>query len=875
MFGELTAETSLARIEEEVRRFWRRHEVPQAFHTARRGGSPYVLYQQPLLAAGGSVANQVLLLATTDLLARFHTMRGRAVQRWSGWICHGLALEVAVERALGQDIADYDLEQFNTACRRAAVEGIQLGEALAERLGVWPGPGGTFRSLEPQAVGAVWAFLRQLWEAGRLRREEAVAPVCTRCATPLSSVEASRRLLEVERHSIWVRLPWEGEPDTYFLVWVPVPWMLVGMIALAVHPGAEYALVEIPGGVDLAGRESRSLGRLLVAENALKRALPGGYRLVRRLSGRSLRGVRYSPPFTYLPASKDSGRVLLSEEVPLDRGTGLWPVMPTFDAPSLALAQDHNLPVPQLLDGWGGLDDTAVPWRGLSPLDVESLLIEELKGRGLLFEERASAQAQALCPYCEAPLLPLARSVWLVETESGPWIVGRERAWGVPLPVWICEGCGHELCVAGVDDLARRAGLAADQLDPHRPGVDRLTIPCEGCGGVMRRAAPVVDAAFEAAVLSRPDASHEGPANLAIGLGDRHLGWLGDLAEVAALSHGALAWEQALALSEDGMEEPWDRERIHSADALRWASFAGITPEEAEREFLRPLLGLLVSFLDFSDEVSPEQAAAGDLLDGWLAARLRQVIGAVSQALEVQEPRRAARELAMLLDDLVDWYQPQRPGGGRQVLDALSRLLAPFTPHLAEAIHRQLGGRERPSVHLAPWPTAEPEAGDRALLTQMIHVRRLAHLGQRARAEADIPPLQPLRRVLISLLAGSREEGPDLVPFARLLAAVLAAEQVQFAPDAPSRVGWRLSLRSGQRLQRDLAEADLEAALAALDAETSAHLASQLRAGLSVGLQVSGQAITLLPDQVDISVLASPGWAAVADTDHLVLLEVG
>jgi isoleucyl-tRNA synthetase len=875
VFGELTAETSLARIEEEVRRFWHRREVPQAFHAAHHDGPPYVICQQPLLAAGGSLANQVLLLATTDLLARFHTMRGSAVRQWTGWICHGLALEVAVERALEQVIADYDLEQFNTACRQAALEGIQHGEALAERLGVWPGPGGAFHSLEPQAVGAVWAALRQLWEVGRLRREQCVASVCTRCATPLSSVEASRRLLEVERHSAWVRLPWEGEPDAYFLVWVPVPWMLVGMVALAVHPEVEYALVELPSGVDLTGGDSESLGRLLLAESALKRTLPGEYRLVRRLNGKALRGARYYPPFTYLPAGKDGGHVLLSEEVPLDRGTGLCPVTPTFDAPSLALAQDHNLPVPQLLDNWGGLDDTAMPWRGLSPLDVEPLLVEELKGRGLLFEERISAQAQAFCPYCEAPLLPLARSVWLVETESGPWIIGRDRAWGVPLPVWICEACGHELCVAGLDDLARRAGLAANQLDPHRPAVDRLTIPCEDCGGSMRRAAPVVDAAFEAAVLSRPDASREGPANLAIGLGDRHLGWPGDLAEVTALTTGALAWEQALALSDEGTEEPWDTKRIHSADALRWATYAGITPDRAEREFLRPLLGLLVSFLNVSDEVPPERVPGGDLLDRWLAARLRQTIGASTHALDAQEPRRAAGELEILLNDLVDWYQLQRPGGGRQVLELLSRLLAPFTPHLAEAIHRQLGGREWPSVHLAPWPTFEPAAEDRVLLTQMSRIRCLARLGQRARAEADIPPLRPVHRAIIGLLVDAHEERTDLAPFAPLLGKLLAAEQVQFTPDARTWVKWRLSLRPGQRLKRDLAVAELEAALAALDTETSAHLASELRAGLSVGLQVSDQAITLLPDQVDISVMASPGWAAAADADHLILLEVG
>jgi isoleucyl-tRNA synthetase len=868
VIGELTAEASLTRIEEEVRRFWRRRGVPEAFHAARRDGVPYVIYQQPLLAVGGSPADGILLLAATDLLARFHTMRGSAVQRWAGWICHGLPLEVAVERALGPDVADYDLAQFNSTCRQAAREGLQQGEALADRLAVWPGPGGTFISLEPQAVGVVWATLRQLWELGRLRHEHWVASVCTRCATPLSSAESSRRAVGSQRRSIWLRLPWEGEPDTDLLVWTSAPWTLLGMVALAAHPELEYALVQV------TGRDGKPRGLLLLAETALKRTLPGGYQLVRRLSGKSLRGARYNPPFTYLPASEGSGRVLLSEEVPLDRGTGLWPVTPTFDALSLALAQSHDLPVPRLLDDWGGLDDTVMPWRGLSPLDVEPLLVEELHGRGLLFEEQVSNQPQALCPYCETPLLPLARSVWLVETANGPWIVGRDRAWGVPLPIWICEACGKHLCMAGLDDLARRTGLAANHFDPHRPAVDRLILSCEACGGLMRRVAPVVDVAFETAVLSRADTSHEGPASLVIGLGDRHLGWLSDLAGVAALTQGALAWEQAVALPEGETEEAWDLERSHSADALRWATYTGTTPDQAERDFLRPLWRLLLSFLGVADEVPPGQVPGGDLLDRWLAARLNQAISAVTHALESREPRRAADALAALVNDLVDWYMPRRSGSGVRMLEPLSQLLAPFAPHLAESIHRQLDGRRLPSVHLAPWPSPAPAAEDRAILAQMTRVRCLARLGQSARAGAGVPSDRRLRRAIIGLLAGAHTEGTDLTLFAPLLADVLAAEQVQIASDARAQVEWRLSLRPEPWAPRDVAVAELEAALATLDAETSAGLASQLQAGLSVGLQVSGQAITLLPDQVCISVQAPPGWAAAADADHLVILQV-
>jgi isoleucyl-tRNA synthetase len=875
VLGELTAESSFTRIEEDGRRFWRRHQVSAAFHAAHQEGVPYTICQQPLLAAGESETDQVRLLATADLLARYHAMRGGAVQLGTGWVCHGLPIEITVERSLGPDVAEYDLAQFNTACRQVALDGIRQGQALSERLGIWPGPQSAFLSLEPQAIGAVWGGLRKLWDAGRLKHEHRVSAVCPRCASPLSSAEATRRAVETEGRSVWVRLPWDGEPDTYFLAWTSAPWTLVGMVALAVHPEETYALVELQG-QDSTPAEGEPVrpGRLLLAEAALKRTLPAGYRRVKRLRGRALRGARYHPVFTFLPAGKEIGGVILSREVPLDRGTGLQPVTPAFDPLSLALAQDHGLPVPQLLDDWGALGEAVTPWRGLSPLDAEPYLVEDVQARGLLFAAEVEQRPQNLCPYCETPLLPLARPLWLVETGSGPWIVSRDRAWGVPLPIWTCDDCGHELCVAGLDDLARRAGISVEQIEPHRPDVDHLTFPCETCGGTMRRVPVVVDAGFEAAMLAWSTGSQKGPANLAVGLGDLRLGWLGDLAEVAALLSGSLAWEQALALPEVEPESTWDLARIPSADALRWAAFAGTTPDRAGRDVLRPLWQAALSLLG-QPSVPSDQNGDDDLLDRWLAARLNQTIEAVALALDASDPRRATDELASLVSDLADWVVPYRLGGGREVLEPLSRLLAPFVPYLAEAIHRQSSGLAAPSVHLAAWPSSEPWREAQSLLVGMSHVQRWVELGKSARAQSGVAAEQRLRQAIVSLLATVPGKMDQMDPFADLLVRMLGVAAVQIVPEAAVPVRWRLTLDPEHRVERDLPPAEIEAALAELDKDESARLASQLRTGLSVGLQVSGRAITLLPDEVSFTAQAAPGWVTAADAQHLVILDVG
>ena len=877
MTQEITPDVSFTLLEEQARRFWRRDGVPEAFRSRRGGGSPQTMVLQPLTAAGKPPSELVALLAMADLLVRYQAMRGWPARRLAGWVCHGLPVELAVERALDPDLSGYDLSTFAAACREAAIKGVQDGQALADRLAVWPDQDDLFVSLEPQAIGVVWSALRRLWDGGHLKREHRVVSVCPRCATPLSSSEAARRTGATEARSVWVRLPWDGEPDTYLLVWAPAPWMLVGMVALAAHPGAQYALVEVPPVEELdPDQPSPRTGRLLVAEAALKRAIPGEYRIVRRLSGRSLRGTHYHPPFTFLAAGAGAGRILLSEDAPLEPDIGFKPVTPTFDAPSLALARQHTLPVPEMLDDWGAFGEAVTPWRGLSPLDAEPLLIEDLQARGLLVDDRASASERALCPHCATALLPLARSVWVMETQGEPWVVSRDRVWGVPLPVWECAQCEDAVCVAGLDDLAQRAGIDVDQIDPHRPAVDRLAFPCERCGGTMRRVAAVLDASLESAVLSNASLSLQGPASLAIGVGGEHLGWLGDFAQATALLREGPAWDQVLAIPESRPEATWDLERHAPADALRWAAYANTTPEQAERGFLRPLWQLVVSLLDSSETQTVAPGGETEqILDRWVAARLHHTASVVTQALDDREPGRAVRELAALVGDLADWYLPRRPGAGRELLAPLVLLLAPFMPHLAEAIHREVSGRPRQSVHLAAWPALDPAWEDEALLSDMARVQRLMELGQRARSDASIDSHQLLPGALVGPLAGASWQPDDLQPFARLLADALRVARVRFSADAASYVEWRLILNPERPVQRDVSQAAIAGALAGLRASEAAHLATQLRTGMSVGIEVSGLAITLLPDEVFISVHARSGQAAASDPNHLVILAVG
>jgi isoleucyl-tRNA synthetase len=886
LFDPLGPQASLIRLEEGVRRVWKRRTLPQAVRATRRDGPSWVACVQPL-APDQSRADQVRLLATADLLTRYRTMQGAAARPCVGWAGHGLPVEVAVERSLGPELNRMGQAAFNDACRELARAEELRGVQLADELGLWLDNDDVYATLTPDAVGTVWGVLHRLWQAGRLRQEQRVVPFCPRCATPLSTAEADRHTFEVEVPSTWLLLPWEDEPGTYFLVWTPVPWALVGTVALAVHPQASYVLVELPSARGEAPR------RLLLAEAALRRLKTHEYRRVRRLSGKALRSAGYYPPFTFVPAGEQIAGILLSEEVPLEQGSGLMPVTPSFEARSLALAVAHDLPVPHLLDDWGRFDSVVSPWRGLSPLDVAPLVVENLRARGLLFRTEEALTSRSLCPYCRMPLLPLARRVWLVDTGNGSWCLGRDRSWGTPLPIWTCDDCGEVTCLAGLDDLAHRAGEEASQIDPHRPEVDRLTFPCERCGGTMRRVPEIVDVEFEAAVVPCVAGCAGEPAapGLVVSLEDRSPNWLDDMAEVSALLGGALAWEQAVPLSAGQEWASGEAERRQAADAQRWAAYMGLTPEQAEEAFLRPLWGLAAAGGDQTAGTGRPKAVSA-LLDRWLQARLHEMAGAVGQALDAADPARAARHLATLPDDLAGWYVSQHSHGGLpagpvgdEIVSTLTGLLAPFVPHLAEAMFARLASREPDrlstggaegggSVHLAAWPAPPAAWEDGALLARVALVRRLAALGRAARAAAALAPDQPLNRGVVGLGEEAAALWPGPGPLQDLLAQALVVDGLEVAADAATRLSWHLSLAPDREPAREVSSSTIAEALAALDGGEAAALAGKVRAGLSIRLEAGGQAITLLSDEVQVWPQAPPGWTAAADGALLVSLRL-
>ncbi|HEX9035018.1 MAG TPA: class I tRNA ligase family protein, partial [Streptosporangiaceae bacterium] len=493
-----------AAIEDEVLARWMASDVPGRSLRRTAGERQWNCEESPAAAYGMPGLQHVPGMTIRDLYQRFKTMQGFGVPRRAGWNCHGLPVEIAVERELGlsgkADISEYGVERFVARCRESALRHVEAFSALITRMGCWEDLDQAYRTMDPGYIESVWWSLRHLYEAGLLSREYRVVPYCPRCQTPLSGYEfrapgASRKSACT---AVTVRFRLLGLPDGLtpwlhgadLLVRTEQAWTLVPAAAIAVHPHQVYAVARRAGTDD----------RVVVSEALVARVLGEGWHIVARVTGADLAGARYQP-FVMLGDDAREQHVISGYFVPPRRGTGLVLVVPAFGSDDLRASQNHEIGVPDPIgpDGCFGKEVPLVG--GVFFAAAEPILIDALADRGLLFGARRQERSQPHCWRCGAPLLTRAMSAWYLHTgtvserlaagrehvrltpgrgqtggsgrsgtaaspaglrlwpagDSG-WAVSRSRYWGTPLPLWECEH-GHLTCVGSLAELSELAGL--------------------------------------------------------------------------------------------------------------------------------------------------------------------------------------------------------------------------------------------------------------------------------------------------------------------------------------------------------------------------------------------------------------------------------
>ncbi|EWM19290.1 isoleucine--tRNA ligase [Kutzneria sp. 744] len=715
-FSPLPTEIDLPAVEREILDRWRSTEVFRRSLEQTADGPSWGFFEGPPTANGKPGTHHVEARVFKDLFPRFKTMKGHHVERRAGWDCHGLPVELAVEKELGftkkQDIEAYGIAEFNARCRESALRNVADFAAMTERMGYWVDLDNAYLTMAPTYVESVWWSLKQVFDKGLLVEDHRVTPYCPRDETPLSDHEVAQGYQDDVDPSVYVRFPlasgpWQG---ANLLVWTTTPWTLPSNTAVAVHPEATYALAEHEG-------------EKIVAAEPL---LPESAAVIDRMTGQQLAGASYERPLDLVPLSEfgdEAFRVFTADYVTMDSGTGIVHLAPAFGAEDMAVGRQHGLPMvnPIGLDGHFLQDVPLIG--GLFFRDANDTVIEQLARKGLLVKHEPYPHSYPHCWRCGTALIYYALPSWFIRTteikdrlvaenertdwhpahikhgrygawlnNNVDWALSRNRFWGTPLPIWRCED-NHLTCVGSLKELSTLAGEDLTELDPHRPFVDEISFPCPECRAEARRVPQVIDVWYDSGAMpfAQWGAPHRNQAEFEVSYPAQYIceaidqtrGWFYSMMTVGTLVFDKSSYETVLCLGlildADGRKmskhlgnilDPFDLFDRYGADTVRWLMLAGGSPwvdrrvgDEVLSEIVRKVLltywnaaSFLLRYADLADWRPGEPVTDRHVMDRWLLAELHGVVADVDAALEDFDSATAGRRLAGFIDDLSNWY---------------------------------------------------------------------------------------------------------------------------------------------------------------------------------------------------------------------------
>src|SRR4051812_47775423 len=646
-FEQVDPSLDLVALEAAMLARWRDEDV-FGESLRRRGGAPeWVFYEGPPTANGRPGIHHVWARLFKDLYPRFHTMRGKHVVRKGGWDCHGLPVEVQVEKELGfsvkHEIEDYGIERFNAKCRSSVQRYVEDWQSLTSRIGMWLDTASAYWTLSNEYIESVWWLFHEMWERDAIYEGNKVVPYCGRCGTALSSHELGQpgAYREVTEPSVYVRFPAAGR-DFDLLVWTTTPWTLPSNTGAAVGPHVDYVRVHLPEG----GRD------LVMARDRVAAVFGDDATIVGPVAVDELVGARYEPPFTLVavegndsPSDEPLGlrgfRVVADDFVTIEDGSGIVHLAPAFGEIDREIGEREGLPmVNPVNDAARFPAEVGPPYAGKTVKDADPDLIDALGAAGKLVRVVDYTHSYPHCWRCDTPLIYWAKPTWFARTSAhkdallrenetinwypehikhgrfGDWLannvdwaLSRDRYWGTPIPVWRCGDCGHDTCVGSVAELSELSDRDLGDMDLHRPYVDDVTIRCPACsGGTATRIAPVLDAWFDSGSMPTAQLHYpfenvdvfesRFPADFICEAIDQTRGWFYSLLAVNTLVFDRTPYKSVVCLAhiidQDGVKmsksrgniiDPWSVLQTRGAEAVRWYMFSSGSPWTPKRVY--------------------------------------------------------------------------------------------------------------------------------------------------------------------------------------------------------------------------------------------------------------------------------------------------
>ena len=954
MFEAVSSQFTFAEKEKQILEFWRENDIFQESMDVHKGDPPFVFLEGPPFANAPPGVHHVLARIMKDAVCRYKTMTGHYVHRKAGWDTHGLPVEYQVEKQLNitnkAELEAYGVQNFIEKCKENVFQYEQDWRQMTERIGFWVNLDEAYITLSNDYIESVWWVLRQAWDKELLYQGHKVQPYCYRCGTTLASHEVALGYQEVADPSIFVRFPLKNRERTYLLVWTTTPWTLPSNVAVAVGEDYDYVAV------------AEADGRHLILAKECISSLFGDEppQIVENYKGRDLHAWEYEPLFDGGQHPEKSHYIVTGDFVTTTEGSGLVHIAPAFGQDDYEIGQKHGLPLVQLV----GPDGRFVPevkeaWAGEYVKDADPKIIENLDGRGLLFKASEYTHQYPFCWRCDNPLLYYARESWFIKTTAirdqmhqhnqqinwypehikdgrfGNWLennidwgLSRERYWGTPLPVWVCDDCGHQHCVGSIAELQELGTDVPDDIELHRPYVDEVALACEKCGGTMHRVQDVIDCWFDSGCAhtaqwhypfeNKEMLEQAYPADFISEAIDQTRGWFYSLLATGTLLYDKPAYKNCLCLElimgPDGQKmsksrgntiDPWTILNKQGADAMRWYMFTATTPwtprafksegiDEAMKKFMGTLQNVYSFFVmyanleqvDVLQDAPPVSERA--TIDRWILSRLQTLIDRVRAEMENYHLTNAPRAIETFVDDLSNWYvrrSRDRFWGAEagpdkhaayatlyEVLVTLAKLVAPFVPFLADGLYRNLvcslDTAAPISVHLAEYPVLNAARKDAQLEADMDFTREAIRMGHAARNRSGIKTRQPLAEITLGGLSDA--EKATVNRLADLIHDELNVKAIGFTEDFDAFA--QVTLKPNFKVLGPKYGKGVQAIAKAFAAADAVALKAELEVAGSLQVEASGETYTLEPSEVDVQTQNREGFFVEADAKKFVAL---
>lgn len=950
MYKKVPTTLNFVEREKETLKFWKDNQIFEKSVQLRQGAPAYTFFDGPPTANGKPHIGHVLTRAMKDIIPRYKTMRGYDVLRKAGWDTHGLPVELEVEKELGLDgkeqIEQYGVIPFIQKCKESVWKYKGEWEVMSDRMGFWADMDNPYITYDNDYIESEWWALKAIYEKGLLYKGHKIVPYCPRCGTALSSHEVAQGYKEVKETSATVRFRVPDEENTYFLAWTTTPWTLPSNVSLCVNPDVTYAYVRVDG------KET-----LIMAKDLIETVLEGhDTEIIKEVVGRELEYKHYEPLFECTrkaAGGKDAFYVMVDDYVTTTDGTGIVHNAPAFGEDDYRVCKKYDLPFVQMVDSKGEMCG-GTPWDGVFVKKADPMVLKDLDERGLLFAAPRFEHSYPFCWRCDTPLIYYARSSWFIamtkvkdrlidynrrinwipetikEGRMGnflenviDWGISRERYWGTPLPVWVCDKCGKIHVVGSRKELSELTGCD-ENVELHKPYVDPLTWKCE-CGGTMRREPVVIDCWFDSGSMpfaqwhypfeNKDKFQRRYPANFISEAIDQTRGWFYTLSAIAACLFDSPAFLNCIVLGhvqdKEGRKmskhignvvDPWVLLDNQGADAVRWYFYTSSMPwlpnrfsaeavSESQRKYMGTFWNTYAFYILYADidnfDPTRHKLVRENLtpMDRWILSRLNTLIGHVEAYLDDLKMTEAGREMQDFMDDLSNWYVRrcrERYWGKDMtadkeaaymtlytVLKTMALISAPFTPFMSETMYqnmvRTVDKSAPESIHLCDWPKKDESFIDPELEANMAAVLDIVVLGRSARNAANIKNRQPVASMYVQGKAL-----PDM--YVSIIADELNVKEVKFVDDASSFISYRVKpqLKTlGPRYGKLLPKINQYLAGEGVgNAVVAAH-----NRGESYKFDIDGTEISLAAEDVLVSTEENAGFVTVTEHDLSVVLD--